>query len=132
VPLDSLDFVEGSILDLPFEDRTLSSLSSLCVVEHIGLGRYGDELDPDGSAKAIKELARVVAPGGRLYLSVPVGDEYIVAFNAGRVLPRAFVLENAAPLELVQERHIVGGVFKETYTPGPPFTVTGLYEFRCP
>ncbi len=31
------------------------------VVEHVGLGRYGDPLDPDGDLKAIAELKRVTA-----------------------------------------------------------------------
>jgi hypothetical protein len=53
--LENLFFKEGSILALPFESGSIKSLSSLCVVEHIGLGRYGDEIDPFGSESAIKE-----------------------------------------------------------------------------
>jgi len=56
----------------------------LHVIEHIGLGRYGDPINPMGSRDAAKELQRVVAPKGRLYLSVPVGRER-VCFNAHRV-----------------------------------------------
>jgi hypothetical protein len=44
--MDSIKFVQGTILDLPFPDSSIESLSSLCVIEHIGLGRYGDPLDP--------------------------------------------------------------------------------------
>jgi len=132
LPLDSLEFIEGSILELPFADQSLESISSLCVVEHIGLGRYGDELDPNGSEKAIAELVRVVASDGRLYFSVPVGREHVVAFNAARSFPRDYLLEQLAPLELVEERYIVGDVFQETYADGPPFAVTGLFELRRP
>jgi SAM-dependent methyltransferase len=132
LPLDSLKFIEGSILELPFPDQSLESISSLCVVEHIGLGRYGDELDPDGSEKAIAELVRVVAPDGRLYFSVPVGRHHVVAFNEARSFPRDYLLEQLAPLELVEERYIVGDVFQEAYADGPPFSVTGLFELRRP
>ncbi|MEQ1093031.1 hypothetical protein [Acinetobacter johnsonii] len=38
--LPNLFFRKGSILALPFEDNSLETISSLCVVEHIGLGRY--------------------------------------------------------------------------------------------
>lgn len=76
--------VAGSVTRLPFADASLPSVSCLHVVEHIGLGRYGDPLDPDGSRKAVTELGRVVAPGGRLYLSAPIGRER-VCFNAHRV-----------------------------------------------
>src|SRR5262249_34943075 len=69
---------------LPFADGGIPSLSCLHVIEHIGLGRYGDPLDPSGAERAAKELQRVLAPGGRLYLSTPVGRER-VCFNAHRV-----------------------------------------------
>jgi SAM-dependent methyltransferase len=87
-PLDAeipgLESVSGSVLGLPFEDRSVESLSCLHVAEHIGLGRYGDPLDPDGTRKAARELERVLAPGGALYFSLPVGEPR-TAFNAHRV-----------------------------------------------
>ena len=45
-------------------------------------------------------LARILAPGGDLYLSVPVGAER-VEFNAQRVLAPSTVLDALQPLELV-------------------------------
>ncbi len=61
--------------------RSVDSLSCLHVAEHIGLGRYGDAINPDGFDQALRELARVLAPGGRLLFSTPVGREQ-VQFNA--------------------------------------------------
>jgi SAM-dependent methyltransferase len=84
IELDGLTCVEGDILALPFEDGTIPSASCLHVAEHIGLGRYGDELDPQGTQRAARELARVVAPGGRLLFSLPVGEPR-VEFNAHRI-----------------------------------------------
>jgi len=63
---------------------SLESVSCLHVAEHIGLGRYGDPLDPLGTRKAAAELERVVAPGGQLLFSLPVGRPR-VEFNAHRV-----------------------------------------------
>lgn len=82
--LSRLECSAGDLMALPFADRSLSSLSCMHVVEHIGLGRYGDPLDPLGDVKATQELARVLAPGGRLYFVVPVGRPR-VCFNAHRV-----------------------------------------------
>ena len=59
-------------------------MSCLHVAEHIGLGRYGDPLDPAGTRKAAGELQRVLAPGGQLLFSLPVGRPR-VDFNAHRV-----------------------------------------------
>jgi SAM-dependent methyltransferase len=84
VALAGLDSVAGDILQLPFANDSIASLSCLHVMEHIGLGRYGDPIDPEGTAKAAVELERVVRPGGRLYISVPIGWER-VCFNAHRV-----------------------------------------------
>jgi SAM-dependent methyltransferase len=82
--LEGLSSVAGSVLDLPFPTTSLRSVSCLHVAEHIGLGRYGDPLDPAGTRKAAAELQRVVAPGGQLLFSLPVGRER-VAFNAHRI-----------------------------------------------
>jgi SAM-dependent methyltransferase len=84
VAISGLESRRGSILALPYDDESLESVSTLHVAEHIGLGRYGDPLDPDGIAKAAAELQRVLAPGGFLYFSVPVGRPH-TAFNAHRV-----------------------------------------------
>ena len=64
IAIPGLDSKRGSVVDLPYEDEALESLSCLHVAEHVGLGRYGDHLDPDGTGKAALELERVLAPGG--------------------------------------------------------------------
>ncbi len=82
--LENFESRKGSILALPFGDATVPSLSCLHVAEHIGLGRYGDPLDPHGTHKASVELARVLAPHGNLYFSLPVGKPRL-CFNAHRI-----------------------------------------------
>ncbi len=82
--LADLTSISGTITALPFASLSQGSVSCLHVIEHIGLGRYGDPIDADGARKGLAELQRVIAPGGRLYLSTPVGRER-VCFNAHRV-----------------------------------------------
>ncbi len=60
------------------------SLSCLHALEHFGLGRYGDRLDPDGHLKGLDNLHRILQTGGILYLAVPIGPPRI-EFNAHRV-----------------------------------------------
>jgi hypothetical protein len=60
------------------------SLSCLHALEHFGLGRYGDSIDPDGHLRGLAGLRRLLAPGGTFYLSVPIGRPR-VQFNAHRV-----------------------------------------------
>ena len=91
----------GSILALPFADNSVTSLSCLHVAEHIGLGRYGDPLSPAGTKKATRELARILAPQGRLYFSVPVGKPRL-CFNAHRIHSPQQILDYFHDLKLVQ------------------------------
>lgn len=83
--LPDFTFVQGDILKLPFADCVLKSLSCLHTIEHIGLGRYGDEINPNGFDLALTELQRVLAPSGYLLLSMPIGRQRI-EFNAQRIL----------------------------------------------
>jgi SAM-dependent methyltransferase len=78
-------FVQGNLMQL---DDALAgscdSLSCLHALEHFGLGRYGDPIDPEGHLKGFANLHRMLQPGGRLYLAFPIGAAGVY-FNAHRV-----------------------------------------------
>jgi len=99
--LENLDSRKGNILSMPFEDNSILSLSCLHVAEHIGLGRYGAPLDPLGTKKACKELARILAIGGNLYFSLPVGKPRL-CFNAHRIHSPRQIIRYFTSLELVE------------------------------
>jgi len=88
VSLPNLICRRGDITALPYEDDSVPMASCLSVIEHIGLGRYGDAIDPHGSERACRELQRVLQPGGHLLLSTPVADEPLTLFNVHRLLSR--------------------------------------------
>ena len=77
------------------------SLSCLHALEHFGLGRYGDTVDPKGYENGIRNMSRILCPGGVFYLSVPVGHERI-EFNAQHVFnPKTIVdIAKSSKLEL--------------------------------
>ena len=101
IELANLTFQEGSIVELPFRDDEINSLSCLHVLEHIGLGRYGDPVDPAGHIKAAKELQRVVAPKGKLYVSMPVGKERL-CYDAHRIFNPNSVLKLFDGMKLLE------------------------------
>lgn len=82
--LSGLETHKGDLMHLPFESKSVKSISCMHTIEHIGLGRYGDPIDPDGDKKAVNELKRVVAPGGSLLIVVPLGIPRI-EYNAHRI-----------------------------------------------
>jgi SAM-dependent methyltransferase len=125
--LDTLEFIRGSVLTLPLKDASVPSLSSLCVIEHIGLGRYGDPLDPYGSEKAIQELKRVVQPGGDLYISIPLDDENRIYFNAHRAFREEYLIMLFEPFQVIESRYIYNRTFGEQRKPG--FGI-GCYHLR--
>lgn len=84
IKLSNLTSGKADLTSLPFADNSIESLSCMHTVEHIGLGRYGDPIDPDGDIKAIKELSRVLAKDGNLLFVVPIGKPRI-QFNAHRI-----------------------------------------------
>jgi SAM-dependent methyltransferase len=100
--LEKLYTGSADLLSLPFEEGSVKSLSCMHVVEHIGLGRYGDPLDPDGDLKAISELIRVLAPDGNLLLVVPVGKKSRIMFNAHRIYSYEQILSYFSVLKLME------------------------------
>jgi len=82
--LNNLISKKTDLTSLSFENNSIKSLSCMHTVEHIGLGRYGDKLDPEGDLKAMKELQRVLKINGDLLFVVPVGKPKIM-FNAHRI-----------------------------------------------
>jgi SAM-dependent methyltransferase len=124
--LPRLHFMEGSIVNLPIPTNSVQSISSLCVVEHIGLGRYGDPIDSYGSEKAITELKRVCAIGGHLLFSVPVDATGTVYFNAHRAFTPEYIKEQFQNFELLDEQYIYGKILQSQYQPDKGYGV-GLY-----
>jgi SAM-dependent methyltransferase len=97
--LTNLSSGRADLLVLPFTDASVHSLSCMHVVEHVGLGRYGEPLDPNGDLKAIAQLRRVLAPGGSLLFVVPVGKPKI-KFNAHRIYSYAQIIKAFPDLQL--------------------------------
>lgn len=113
--LSNLSTDKADLLSLPFKTNSIFSLSCMHTVEHVGLGRYGDMLDPDGDLRSIKELIRVLAPKGNLLFVVPVGKEPKIIFNAHRIYTSEQILEYFSQLrlrqfQLIPEKEADGGL----------------------
>jgi SAM-dependent methyltransferase len=90
---DRIRFIQGNLMQLdPALHECCDSLSCLHALEHFGLGRYGDPINPSGHLVGFRNLASMLKPGGRLYLSVPIGES-AVHFNAHRVFAPTEVLQ---------------------------------------
>jgi hypothetical protein len=97
--IPNVKFVQADFMKPDYEliDYT-DSISSLHALEHFGLGRYGDSLDPLGHLKGIDSISKLLRIGGKFYFSSPIGP-LRTEFNAHRVFSILYLL----------------GIFKEKY-----------------
>ena len=101
IHLSGLTCEHANLNQLEFGDASVESISCMHVIEHIGLGRYGDEINPLSDYDAAKQLQRVLAPGGSLLVVVPVGKPKI-EFNAHRIYSYKQVLSMFDGLKLIE------------------------------
>jgi SAM-dependent methyltransferase len=99
IKLSGLTSAKENLTSLSFPDASIDSLSCMHTIEHLGLGRYGDPLDPKADLTASEELKRVLAKDGNLYIVTPVGKPKI-AFNAHRIYSYEQVLKMFEGLKL--------------------------------
>ena len=97
--LSNLQSRHADLTKLPFENNSIHSLSCMHTIEHIGLGRYGDPINPTGDIQACFELSRVLQPEGQLIFVTPIGKPKI-EFNAHRIYSYEQVLKLFPNLQL--------------------------------
>jgi len=69
----SLQAIRGDLTALPFTRSSFDAVVAVSVIEHIGIGHYGDPETATGDRQAVRQLAQVLKRGGRLILTVPFG-----------------------------------------------------------
>jgi len=106
VSLPTLECRQGTITDMPFDSHCVELLCSMCVLEHVGLGRYGDRIDTQGSIKAFKEVSRVLKQGGHFLFSVPLSHTQGMLFNAHRIFTKPQILSILSDFSLRDELYL--------------------------
>ena len=100
--IPGLEFIKADCMNMKnIKSNSITSLSALHAVEHFGLGRYGDPIDPEGYIKAIKEMQRVTKKHGNIYYSGPIGKQRL-EFNAHRVFNPYTIIELFSQCKLVE------------------------------
>ncbi len=79
--LGNLDYRIADVRNLEIADETYDRVVSISVIEHIYPLQGGD-------VRALREIARVLKPGGELILTVPYKDKGSVVFMDGPVYER--------------------------------------------
>jgi SAM-dependent methyltransferase len=78
-PVPGMRSVVGDLRALPFPDAAFDVLLCISTIEHVGHDNRvygaGEEQDATGITDALREIRRVLAPGGRALITVPTGVE---------------------------------------------------------
>lgn len=137
MPLPGLTCLPANLTDLSsFPDGTQKSVSCMHVIEHVGLGRYGDPVDPQGDLKAAAELSRIVAPKGNLLIVEPINQIPRLSFNAHRIYSYDQVVAmfpgfHLESFMLVKERDIIYGAHPgQVVNSATETNDTGCFHFR--
>ena len=76
--VDGMERVVADVRDLPLPDATFDQALLVSTLEHVGADNSGyglaAESAPASRADALRELGRVLRPGGRLLVTVPLGE----------------------------------------------------------
>jgi SAM-dependent methyltransferase len=119
----------ADLTNMPFAPDSVRSLSCLHVLEHVGLGRYGDKIDASGDLKAARELTRILAPGGQLIMVLPMNEKPRVFFNAHRFYSALQVHQMFSGLKMVDHACIFNGSLVENMMAPVGIDYTGCMVF---
>ena len=104
--IENLCFIRDDATELRnLSNNSIESLSAICSIEHFGLGRYGDPIDPEAHIKCFRNIQRVMKANGNFYLSVPVSRKCCLVFNAHRVYSPEFIVSTFDSMELIEFSH---------------------------
>ena len=82
----NISFIKADLMNKDSAQNNITdSISCLHAIEHFGLGRYGDPLDPKGHIKGFNNIIRMLKQDGTLFISFPIGKGNEVHFNAHRI-----------------------------------------------
>ena len=107
--VEGINFIQADAMNLDsIPDNSMETVSALCSLEHFGLGRYSDPIDYNGWKKSLRAIKRKMKVGGNFYLSVPVGRNDKVVFNAHRVFHPATIAREMLPEVSLHEFSYIG------------------------
>ncbi len=101
IKLSDLSIIQVDLCHLPFKTNSIPSLSCMHTIEHIGLGRYGDKLSPQGDLRAIEECKRVLSKDGNFLFVVPIGKMAKIQYNAHRIYTYDMIIHMFTSFKLI-------------------------------
>lgn len=103
LPSETVVIGDAKKLNLPNDQ--FDAILSLCTLEHVGLGRYGDEFDLEADRKAFGEMTRLLKSGGHLIFTTSItGGQPSLVFNAHRIYSYEMIRAFCSGLVCIEEK----------------------------
>jgi SAM-dependent methyltransferase len=103
--------VRGDAMCFPFPSGCFGAVLAISVVEHIGIGHYGDPTAGDGDEQTVREIQRVLKPGGRALLTMPFGQARTDTFQRVYDPPRLRAVLASLTVERIEYARSVEGLW---------------------
>lgn len=101
----NIRFIQQDIIKVPLPEASFDAVTCISTLEHIGLrSRYGSIEDIDGDIKMMKEILKVLRPGGMVIITVPYGIAEIIA-PYHRIYDYSDIKTIVAGFNIVEERY---------------------------
>lgn len=134
--IEGIEFICADATNMDsIQNNALESLSALCSLEHFGLGRYGDGIDPEACFKCFSAIQNKMKSGGKIYIAVPIGTEH-VEFNAHRIFYAQTIINCFNKCRLIELSATDGTSIDKNIMPNKYDNVNngagifGLFEFE--
>jgi hypothetical protein len=121
--IDSLEIKDCALSNANIQDKSQSLTTSLSFIETVGMGQYGEELDPLAGIKLLKEINRIIAPGGSFIGSMAIGRDSFIDFNKRRGIEKKEALKIFPDFEIISEQFL----YPE---PGPEDNIQKMHDFK--
>ena len=102
--------------------RKYDLIMCISTLEHCGLGRYGDDLNPYGDRRLLAALIRSLKPDGKLIISLPIGQG-ILCNNLHRVYSQYRLSKLTHGSKLIWHTPITDDMWKSVSTQHQPVLV---------
>lgn len=99
-----LSSVDGGIFGARLPNESFDAATCISTIEHVGLGRFGDEPDPEGDLRCMERMRELLRPGGWLILTMPYGRPTVV-FPRHRIYGRVRLERLTEGFEIIEQSY---------------------------
>jgi len=104
----NVEYIRGNCFNTNLANESVDVVVSISTFEHVGLGRWGDPIDPDGDIRSMQEAHRILKPGGHVVVTLPYGAPTVV-YNLHRIYDDGRIKKMIDGFSIITEEYSLHG-----------------------